>query len=173
MQHISPNLSCSYFTLSLLSAAFFSLSCSSSICSIFRCRQFWAATLFLPRLLMSRHTLSCSSDNSFLLNKSLNSSMGRPTSVWAREKGYSNIFNEFFLSKVWGMYRMYINCALSPALWRVSLPPEQVFRPCRVSDISISGRMRGPDIFWDFWDPLSPPKIPHGSLLLMDPLQGS
>ena len=42
-------------------------------------------TLFLPLLLMSLQRLSCSSESSCLLSRSLNSSMGRLTmSCWAR-----------------------------------------------------------------------------------------
>ena len=63
----------SWFWRRFASSTFF---CNSSICSSFRFRQFWAATLFFPRLRMSRQMLSCSSVISSLLNISLNSSMG-------------------------------------------------------------------------------------------------
>lgn len=65
-----------WFWRRFASSTFF---CNSSICSSFRFRQFWAATLFFPRLLMSRQMLSCSSERSSLLNISLNSSMGGVT----------------------------------------------------------------------------------------------
>ena len=86
---------CSYLALSLLAKLLASLPCNSSICSIFLCLQFWAATyttvryvltnifltLFFPLLLMSLQMFSCSSVRSFLLSRSLNSSMGKPIRV--------------------------------------------------------------------------------------------